>query len=435
MPRLQRVAVLLAAAIVFVSPVAADLRQQGDSKDVADEESFQSLLKGVPDAALHKALHGHHQAFRDGVFDHERTAAQVLHEEDPALATKVVEAARHDLAKRQISDNSTTTTTSVLPTTTIITSESPSPTTSSESSLPTTSSESPTTSPVVLPPTTSSSEPTSTSETPLPTTSSEPTSAPDVPNGASSQGSSSGTSSAGTSSASSAGDGVPGSSSGGSTTGSPGPSTSVSPFFSMPLMPASTPLPSSVQAGISSIVAPQGPPSNSPVVSSDSTSAVVPVTTSSAETPSSETPRSSPAPTSAPVTTSTHTMGNVVTTTDQFGNQIMLTGAADGAVITATDVDGRVVTTTYHPEGGAVTSQVLQTSTLPDGSPTTLTSVAVVGVSGPGGATATEGAAEQSGTGTGQAGLVTGNAAVASRKMGKEVVALVGGAVGVAWLL
>lgn len=125
--------------------------------------------------------------------------------------------------------------------------------------------------------------------------------------------------------------------------------------------------------------------------------------------------------------------GDVVVTTDQFGNVVTLSGATDGAVITTTDAAGRTITTTYNPRGSAVRSLVVETSTLPNGDRATLTSVAVVVPSVAETSNAQQGAGPSN---TGSApGLVTGNAGVASRKVGKEAVALVAGAAGVAWLL
>lgn len=143
-----------------------------------------------------------------------------------------------------------------------------------------------------------------------------------------------------------------------------------------------------------------------------------------------------PVPTSGPIIgAGSRTAGpSAVTETDQYGGQIILTGATDGAVYTVTDSNGRTVRTTYHPTASDVRSVVLETSTLANGQQETFTSVVALAP------TTTEGAAAQQGqtgsmTATGSVGLVTGNVGVTSRKVGKEVVALVAGAAGVAWFL
>lgn len=67
-----------------------------------------------------------------------------------------------------------------------------------------------------------------------------------------------------------------------------------------------------------------------------------------------------------------------VTTTDSFGNLVVLSGVVPGQVVTAVDERGRTVTLTYTPHAGQVSSYVLRTTTLPDGSVKTITSVAIV---------------------------------------------------------
>ena len=179
MLRLQQLAVLLAAATLFAPSAVAQLRQQGQDEDLAEHQAFDNLLKGIPDAALHKSLHGHHPAFQDGVYDHERTAAHVLHDEDPTLATKVVEAARQNFVKRQGGDNNTIVVSASVSVPPILTTTDSSPAT-------TTSTEQPTTTSIVSspPPTSSdsssdtssdsSTSPPSTSDTQPVTSSSQP---------------------------------------------------------------------------------------------------------------------------------------------------------------------------------------------------------------------------------------------------------------------
>lgn len=73
---------------------------------------------------------------------------------------------------------------------------------------------------------------------------------------------------------------------------------------------------------------------------------------------------------------------------------------------------------------------VLQTTTLPDGSRSTITSYAYVSAAA---ATGTDTAVATSTRG--KPGLQTGAAGVLSRSMGWEAVAVMGGAVGVAWFI
>lgn len=123
----------------------------------------------------------------------------------------------------------------------------------------------------------------------------------------------------------------------------------------------------------------------------------------------------------------------MVTTTDSYGNMVVLSGASYGAVITATDARGSTFITTYTPNGGAVNSLVLQTTVLPNGQRSTITSFAVVG-----GAQATDApsstGSSASRTSSAAPGLQSG-AASATRGYAKEMMALLGGAVGVAYLL
>ena len=124
---------------------------------------------------------------------------------------------------------------------------------------------------------------------------------------------------------------------------------------------------------------------------------------------------------------------NIIETTDQYGETVTLRGATDGAVITTTDAAGHTLTTTYHPGGQPVRSIAVITSTLSDGQRQTLTSVAVVVPTVV--ASGENNQAKTSAPIVGQPALVTGNVAVQSRKLGREAIALVAGAAGVAALL
>lgn len=113
---------------------------------------------------------------------------------------------------------------------------------------------------------------------------------------------------------------------------------------------------------------------------------------------------------------------------------VVLSDASYGAVITATDAKGSTFITTYTPGGGAVSQLVLQTTQLPNGQRSTITSYAIAGAGGAATSTAQAASGGASATGTGKPGLQSGGASATRRYMG-EMVALVGGAVGVAAFL
>jgi hypothetical protein len=121
---------------------------------------------------------------------------------------------------------------------------------------------------------------------------------------------------------------------------------------------------------------------------------------------------------------------DVVTTTDQYGVSVVLSGVSRGAVITATDAKGSTFITTYTPGGGRVSSLVLYTTTLPNGSQATVTSLAIVG----GAQAATASSERASPTNTAAPGLQSGAASVRRAHM-KGAFAVVGGALGVAYML
>ena len=119
-----------------------------------------------------------------------------------------------------------------------------------------------------------------------------------------------------------------------------------------------------------------------------------------------------------------------MTTTDQYGASVVLSGASRGAVITTTDARGSTFITTYTPGGGKVSSVVLYTTTLPDGAQATVTSLTVVG----GAQAATGSSSRGSPTNTAAPGLQSG-AASAPRAHVKGAFAVVGGALGLAYML
>jgi len=128
----------------------------------------------------------------------------------------------------------------------------------------------------------------------------------------------------------------------------------------------------------------------------------------------------------------TSSSATVISTTDQYGHSVVLSvsGLTSGAVITTTDAAGSSITTTYHPSGDAVQSVILQTTTLPDGSQAVVTATAYV-LPTEVAATTTGAAAAATSTDTASPSLQTG----AAGRVGVEVAAMIGGAMGVAWLL
>ena len=113
-----------------------------------------------------------------------------------------------------------------------------------------------------------------------------------------------------------------------------------------------------------------------------------------------------------------------VTTTDKAGNTVVLSKVTSGQVITTTDGKGSTFVTTFTPGGGKVSSLVLQTTTLPNGMQSTITSFAVVQAQ-----TSTAGLSSTSGPK-----LQNGADSFHSRSFGVEAIVLVGGALGVAVL-
>lgn len=151
--------------------------------------------------------------------------------------------------------------------------------------------------------------------------------------------------------------------------------------------------------------------------------------TSETQTPS--TPVSSvPATTSqAPETTNASpsmTTGQFVTTTDANG-MVVISTVGGGA--TTLSPSGQTTPTKQAP----ITSTMIRATSLPNGSQSTITSLAVVGAS-ESAETPTGAAGVASTTGTGQPGLQTGEA-VMTRAFGKEMAVVFGAAAGVAFLL
>lgn len=67
-----------------------------------------------------------------------------------------------------------------------------------------------------------------------------------------------------------------------------------------------------------------------------------------------------------------------VTITDDMGEAVTLSSVTLGATVTTTNVRGRTLITTITPDEALVTSMVLRTTILPDGSPGTVTSFEII---------------------------------------------------------
>jgi hypothetical protein len=90
------------------------------------QEAFQDLLNALPEESLHAALSGL-EGFKSGVFESHSRGVEHVHENNPALATKLIVDAVNDLRKRQAPGNGTTTVTEA---------NTPAPQTSQEASQP-----------------------------------------------------------------------------------------------------------------------------------------------------------------------------------------------------------------------------------------------------------------------------------------------------------
>jgi hypothetical protein len=81
-----------------------------DQERQSDLESFQKLLEQVDLPALHAALHAYTpKKFKHGVFQEDRTAVELVHKDEPTLASSILAVAK--LAKRQDGGNATSTAT------------------------------------------------------------------------------------------------------------------------------------------------------------------------------------------------------------------------------------------------------------------------------------------------------------------------------------
>ena len=108
MPSLRRLLPITFLAVLLGTQIVAKPHDCAEAKKESqqDLEEFQRLLDQADPPSLHSALHDYSpKKFRHGMFEKDRTAAEVLHHDDPNIASSIVA-----LAKRQTPSNGTTTT-------------------------------------------------------------------------------------------------------------------------------------------------------------------------------------------------------------------------------------------------------------------------------------------------------------------------------------
>lgn len=105
--------------LILLNPCSRAHPSQNKWEDKEDLETFQKLLDQVDPPSLHEALHTFSpKKFKHGMFQEDRTAVEVIHKEEPSIATSIVNLARRQkseavgLVKRvgDISNGTTTTT-------------------------------------------------------------------------------------------------------------------------------------------------------------------------------------------------------------------------------------------------------------------------------------------------------------------------------------
>ena len=102
---------VLALPLMSTAVGAAPNKQADHPKTIyaSAHEAFQDLLNALPEESLQAALSGL-KDFKNGVFESHHRGVEHIHNEDPALATKLIVDAVNDLKKRQApSGNGTTT--------------------------------------------------------------------------------------------------------------------------------------------------------------------------------------------------------------------------------------------------------------------------------------------------------------------------------------
>ncbi|KXT02723.1 hypothetical protein AC578_5415 [Pseudocercospora eumusae] len=121
---------------------------------------------------------------------------------------------------------------------------------------------------------------------------------------------------------------------------------------------------------------------------------------------------------------------DMVTTTDSQGDTVVLSRPTPGGVYTTTDSGGEVAIVTYTPGGGVVSQLEIQTTVLPNGQRSTITSFAQVG----GATNAPAAGGSASASGSGRPGLQSG-AGMPSSWYAAELAIFVGAAIGLAGLI
>ena len=104
--------VLIVAFLTVAYASVPVYRRPQDSPSGAKDASFQELLNSVSDASLHDVLIKVYEKYRDGVFPGDRTAMQVVHDDNAAVATSLVELARRqntNFSSVIVADSSTAT--------------------------------------------------------------------------------------------------------------------------------------------------------------------------------------------------------------------------------------------------------------------------------------------------------------------------------------
>ncbi|KAI1414213.1 hypothetical protein F5Y13DRAFT_18355 [Hypoxylon sp. FL1857] len=222
---------LFLGLLVMVGLANAMLNKQHPSEDSAesegdhvvhrDDSTFSRLLSSASPQALHEFLHAYFPAtYKHGIYDSDRSAMEVVHANDPELATSIVQLAKRQSGNDNTTSSVTTPTSTEISTVTSTTESSTSqdtstqetssasatspsettvvstatPTTSTETETPTTPSTSESTQTTSTPGTSADSS-TEVSETTMTTTSTSTSSNPSTPVSSSSSSSSSRTSS------------------------------------------------------------------------------------------------------------------------------------------------------------------------------------------------------------------------------------------------
>ncbi|PQE16941.1 vta1 like domain-containing protein [Rutstroemia sp. NJR-2017a BBW] len=95
--------------ITVVSAAATNRIPENAAPSAEDQQAFVDLLDTVDPAMLHEVLHQHmKEKYQDGVFEDDKRAMVAVHNEEPAVANALVEAAKVnamiELLKRQASN-------------------------------------------------------------------------------------------------------------------------------------------------------------------------------------------------------------------------------------------------------------------------------------------------------------------------------------------